>query len=256
VRLASAVDAYDYYLRGLASCHLNTQKDIDVGLKLFYQSIECDPAYAPAYGMASWCYQRRKGLGWATIPKRDVAEAKRLALRAAELGKNDPVALYSAGFTLAYLIGDLEHGAELTERALALNPNLAAACTYSALIHVYLGEPEAAIEHANRALRLSPLDAFTQHVSRSAIAQAHFVAGRYEEAAAWAEKTFREILRVGAAAYALLNRVEDARRIIARLRVLHPRLTAKAAAEQMPLRRPADLSAYLEGLRRAGLPEE
>src|SRR5208282_4437345 len=40
-----SLDAYDYYLRGLASCHLNTQKDHDLGLKLFYQSIECDPAY-------------------------------------------------------------------------------------------------------------------------------------------------------------------------------------------------------------------
>ena len=189
-------------------------------------------------------------------------EARRLALRAAELGKDDPVALYSAGFTLAYLIGDLDRGAALTERALALDPNLATAWTYSALIQVYLGRPDAAIEHANRALRLSPLDAFTQHVGRSAIAQAHFIAGRYEVAAAWAEKMLLEYpdyqaaLRVGAAAYALLDRIDDASRLVARLRALYPRLTVGAVPELMPLRRPADLAAYLQGLRRAGLPEK
>ncbi len=47
------------------------------------------------------------------------------------------------------------------------------------MIHVYLGEADVAIEHAHRALRLSPLDAFTQHVGQSAIAQAHFIAARY-----------------------------------------------------------------------------
>ena len=36
----------------------------DEALRLFYRAIELDPDFAPAYGMAAWCYGRRKANGW------------------------------------------------------------------------------------------------------------------------------------------------------------------------------------------------
>ena len=46
----------------------------------------------------------------------------------------------------------------LLDRGLALNPNLAFAWHFSALTKAWLGQPEIAIEHAARAIRLSPQD--------------------------------------------------------------------------------------------------
>jgi predicted ATPase len=59
-----------------------------------------------------------------TDREQETAEADRLARRAGELGKDDAVALCSAGFALVVVVGDLDDGAALIARALALNPNL------------------------------------------------------------------------------------------------------------------------------------
>ena len=74
------------------------------------------------------------------------------------MGKDDAVALCTAGIALAYVVGDLDDGAAFADRALVLNPNLAWAWLFSGWIKVWLGEPEIAIEHFARAMRLSPQD--------------------------------------------------------------------------------------------------
>ena len=67
--------------------------------------------------------------------------------------------LVRRGFALAYVVGEVDEGATLmTDRALVLNPNLAWAWLFSGWVKVCLGEPEVAIEHVDRAMRLSPND--------------------------------------------------------------------------------------------------
>ena len=77
-----------------------------------------------------------------------------------------------------------------SHQALLLNPNLARAWHLSGWVRVGLGEPEVAIEHLARAMRLSPLD-FRFHNMQSATAFAHLHAGRYHEATERAEKALR-----------------------------------------------------------------
>jgi tetratricopeptide (TPR) repeat protein len=52
----------------------------------------------------------------------------------------------------------LDDAATFVDRALVLNPNLAGAWYASGWVRVHRGEPEIAIEHFARAMRLSPLD--------------------------------------------------------------------------------------------------
>ena len=94
------LDAYDYYLRGLAGVHQWTKEGNDEALSHFYRAIELDPNFASAYGMAARCYAQRKASGWVTDRAGAIAEAARLARRAAELGKDDAVALGTAGIAL------------------------------------------------------------------------------------------------------------------------------------------------------------
>ena len=94
---------------------------------MFYKAIELDPDFASAYAMAAWCHFWRKVNGWMTDRTQEIAEGTRLARRAVELGKDDAVALTRGGHALAHFDGDLDGGIALVDRALVLDPNLAAA---------------------------------------------------------------------------------------------------------------------------------
>src|SRR5262249_45479455 len=146
--------------------------------------------------------------------------------RAVDLGSEDAVALWGAA-TAFSIVGDLSKAAVAIERALLLNPNLAAAWIFSASTRARLGEPELAIEHAKQALRLSPLDPF-RFVIYGAMGTAHFFAGRYEDAILWSEKSVTDWSyympgqRFLAASYALAGRTEEAKKAIATLRQMVP----------------------------------
>jgi len=86
-----SLDAYDYFLLGMASLHQWTKESNDEALRLFPHSIELDPGFASAYGMAAWCYVWRRVNGW--MGDRDVTKVVGLARRAIELGADDAVAL-------------------------------------------------------------------------------------------------------------------------------------------------------------------
>jgi tetratricopeptide (TPR) repeat protein len=140
--------------------------------------------------MAARCYLQRKGFGWVEDREREIAETKRLARQAEEFGRDDAVALCAAGFSLVVVVGKLEDGAALIDRAVSLNPNLGWAWLVSALAKAYQGESETALEHAHRAMRLSPQDPQMSGMHVAA-AFAHFVGGRYDAALMEAEKAVR-----------------------------------------------------------------
>jgi adenylate cyclase len=257
----ASLDAYDYFLRGMASFHLFTRDSLLEAGRLFQRATELDPNYATPYGMAAWCVQLSKTNGWLADREREIADGVRLARRAAALGKDDPTALWSGGHSLAYLAGEVESGAAHIDRALVLNPNLAAAWSASGWLRIYLGEPANAIERFERAMRLSPLDPFT-YFGCTGIALAHVFADHYDEAASWGTKASHEqpnwatSLRVAAIACALSDRMVEAREAMARLREIDPALRlSNLERVAPPFRRPVDLARFTEGLRKAGLPQ-
>jgi adenylate cyclase len=255
-----SLDAYDYYLRGMAALHGWTRPYIDEALPLFFKAIELDPNFASAHGMAAWCYVLRKANGWMVDRGQEIATAERLALRATELGKDDAVALSRAGHALAFVAGDLTGGAEFIDRALTLNPNLAAAWLFSGWVRANLGEPELALDHLARSMRMSPFDPLMFGM-QNGFAMAHFIAGRYAEAASWAEKSLRErpdympSMRFLAAANALLGHLDIAAKAVVRMRQLDPEFRLSNLANVVPFHRPEDLARLADGLRKAGLPE-
>jgi tetratricopeptide (TPR) repeat protein len=256
----SSLDAYDYYLRGMAAVHLWSKDGNVQALRHFHRAIELDPAFASAYGMAARCYSQRKAGGWAGGGSAGIAEAKRLAWRSAELGSDDALALATAGIALAYVVGDLDDGAAFIDQALALNPNLAWAWLFSGYVKAWLGDAETAIEHINRAMRLSPQDSQFFNM-QAAAAAAHFVAGRYAEAMSSAAMAVRRhpdyILAnsVLAASAALAGQSAEAERVVTHMREVHPRLSVSHLMEVFPVRPPEARARWAEGLRRAGIPE-
>jgi adenylate cyclase len=255
-----SLDAYDYFLRAMASFYQRSRHANDDALRLFYKAIEFDPDFAAAYGMAAWCHAWRKLSGWMTDHAREIAEGTRLAWRATEVGQEDAVALARGGHALALLAGDLDSGVAFIDRALALDPNLARGWYASGWVRAYRGDLEVAIEHQARAMRLSPLDPTLYHM-RVGTAFAHMLAGRFDEASSWAERAFREepnyhpAAIVKSASNALAGRTAEAREAMQHLRQIDPTLRISNLRERHPIRRPEDLARFADGLRLSGLPE-
>lgn len=185
---------------------------------------------------------------------------RRLARLATELGRDDAIALCTAGMALQFVVGKADEGEALIQRALALNPNLAWAWFFGGWIRVWHGEPEVAIERLGRALRLSPNDPHSFGM-QSAMAAAHFIAGRYAEALSWAEVAVREKpnfllpLYMMAASAALAGRQATAEKAIAQVRIIDPNLRLSTLGSYLPFQREEYLAKVVEGLRLAGLPE-
>jgi tetratricopeptide (TPR) repeat protein len=202
-----------------------------------------------------------KSNSWLADPKGEVAEDVRLARRAVAIGKDDPAALAPGGGVLGYLAGELENGITLVDRAIHLNPNLAMAWNFGGFMRTYLGEHAGAIEHFERAIRLSPLDLLA-YLIYAGISEAHLFAGRYEEAVSWARKAALEKAdwatpeRTMAIACAPSGRIVEAREALDRMRAIEPdyRLSIHLA-RIAPWRRAEDRALIIEGLLRAGLPE-
>jgi TolB-like protein/tetratricopeptide (TPR) repeat protein len=255
------LDAYDYFLRGLANVHRWHREANGEALKNFRSAIERDPRFASAYGMAARCYSQRKACGWMTDRLQETAEAERLAWLAVEFGKDDAIALCTAGIVLAYVVGNLEDGSSLIDRALVLNPNLAWAWVFGSWVKIWLGESDAATERAARAMRLSPSDPEVLFFMQAAKAYSHFLAGRYAEAWSWAQTAMRQrpdfviSLCVAAASGALAGRLAEAQATMARLRQLEPALRIADLKELSPFDQPDDAARWEEALRKAGLPE-
>src|SRR5262249_15728914 len=88
-----SLDAYDLFLRGLANIYKWTREGNEKALRLYYKAIELDPEFSAAYAAAAACFTVRKAFGWVFDQEQEAAEARRLALRAVQLGKDDAFVL-------------------------------------------------------------------------------------------------------------------------------------------------------------------
>jgi TolB-like protein/tetratricopeptide (TPR) repeat protein len=252
------LDAHDYYLRGMANFHQQTKETNSEALRLFFKAIELDPDFALPHGLGGICYSRRKTRGWVTNHAQESREAERLARRAVELGRDDAVALYTAGFTLAHVVGDLDAGANLIDAALAIDPNSAGGWYYGGWVKILLGEPEQAIAYQARSMRLSPMDPLLG-LMRAATGFAHLLAGRYDEAIWWAQRAclnqpnYPVAWRLLASSSALSGRLDQAQKALARALQLDPGLEMSTLSHYATWRRAEDFEHYAEGLRLAGL---
>ena len=257
-----SLNAYDHYLRALPRYRTSLAENQEA-LQLLSAATKLDPSYAAAYGLAARCYQFQKFMGWVPPAHPGLDEGVRLARVASELGRNDSEALWMAGLALVQLVGEMDHGHDLIDRSLSLNPNSASAWTASCLVHTYLGDCETAIDHFHRSQRLNPLDR-SHHIHWNIVGLAYFAAGRVEEADAAADKTLKARptyppgLRLKVATCGLLGRIEEGRAYVERLLAVHPECSVAWIRDfwgPLMKRSPAALTNYIEGSRRVGVPE-
>lgn len=259
-KATESLQAYDYYLRGLADFYRITRSGNDDSLANLRRAIELDPNYATAYGFAARTYVQRNTGGWVKDYGREWGEAERLARRAIELGQDDAVALSCAAFALCELCGDPKSAVLCVDRATELSPSLASAWLYSAWIRCEIADVETALAHIQCVRRLSPYDpqGYSLH---SCEGLAHFSAGAYARAMESAEAAMQvksdfvlaHCLAMASAANAGLMEAAAAARVRA-LRTA-PSLSISRVSRIQPFYDKGVEEAWFSGLHRAGLPE-
>jgi adenylate cyclase len=252
-------DAYDLYLQALPHVFTTTGEENREALRLLDRALALDPNYAVALGLKAWCHQQSYLRGWGGDDDADRMAAERAARRALALGRDDPTALALGGFVVSLLARDHEAGLAALGRAVALNPNSALAFGASALVHCFAGDYGATVEHAQRALRLSPFDPLSFR-PLIALAYAHLFTDRPEEAAQYAARAvqtnpdFDLCHAVLVASLVELGKLDEAREAASRLMAAFPTFRI-AQRRRAGFRDTARFEAWLVALRRAGLPD-
>jgi TolB-like protein len=258
-KLPESMEAWDYIVRGRWHALGLTRQDSAESQRLLRVCLERYPDYVPALAALSYSLTNDVFLGWSNDIPAWLAEARQLAERAALLDNNDAWVRCAIGVS-HFTAKEPDKAVHHLRKAIELNPSFALGHGYLAVQLAFAGEAEQAIEEAEIAIRLSPRDPelFCFFV---AIGTAHFVAGRFEQAAAWAEKSIRERAgvpgprRLLATSLAHLGRVDEAREVVRRVLEITPHATVANIQRAIHFGRPKDLERYISGLRLAGLPE-
>jgi adenylate cyclase len=253
-----SLDAYDLYLRALPFAYTSMPEDADKALGFLEQAIKLEPDFAAAHAIIAWCNEQRYLRGGLDDG------AKAIALHHARLaiatGGDDATVLAIAGLVIGFLEPrEYEMAISAFDRSLAISNSSALALGFSAVTRAWHGESTIAIEQAERALRLSPFDPLS-NIRYMAIAIAHFVAGRFEEAASAASRAIQANPRFSppywmrAAALATLDRIDEAQAVAQQLFKVQPQFTITSITSA-PFANPEILAALGHALHRVGLPE-
>ena len=255
--------AYDYLLLGLERFkHMSREQNAEAR-SMFQKAVDLDPQYARAHALLAathvWDVYRETSTD-ESLDKGYESLERALAL--------DDDSWSRAVFGLTLFMRREDEEAEIQfQRALALNSNDAEVAAYWANVLVYLGRLGEALEWIGMAKRLNPFPPPWYHWYR---ALALYSAREYEQAAS-TFKEMRPLHRSGhaylAACYAHMNRMDEARAEIAIFVEASQRQLRESGQNARPAtiglaleragryRNPSDREHFLDGLRKAGLPE-
>ncbi|GEO17842.1 adenylate/guanylate cyclase domain-containing protein [Microvirga aerophila] len=244
--------AYDLCVRARALVGRSPEAEREATL-LLQQAIALDPGYAEAYRWLAFnLWTTWVHCGGPIEPNRH--RAVELAERAVALDRHDAGSRWVLGLLLAYEGRWSESDAEYAT-ALKLDPNHADAWAMQSELLTYNGQPAAAIEGVQKALRLNPHPVGWYYW---ALGLAQYGARQYENAVETLcnEATYRTASRrILAASLAQLGRMDEARQEAALFMVSNPHFTISFWAASQPFRDEAMRDHFVEGYRKAGLPE-
>ena len=255
-RRSNDFSAYDLCLRAQ---HLQswTRDGSAESLRLASRALEIDPRSSFAATLAGECHLRNVRLGWAADPKSEIAEGMRLLRLALSIDRNATLALSLLGNAIASFSDDYDTAREMVDRAVALNPNSSRIWELRGFAYLAAGEPEEAIRSFERRIRLSPFDPLL-FSTLAGMSVALIGLRRFDEAISVAKKAVRQnplypfAYRCLASALAHLGHEAEARVAVAGLLELEPDFRI---SERVTYRDLSRLQLYIDGLRKAGLPD-
>src|SRR5712672_984035 len=256
-RRPNNLSAYDLCLRAFPHLYSWTRGGSTEALRLASRALEIDPRYGFAATQAGSCHLINVNQGWTADPKSEIAEGLRLIRLALSIDGNDDVALSILGWATASFSDDYDTARKMGDRAVALNANSAFAWELRGFTYELAGQPEEAIRSFERAIRLSPFDPWLPR-RFTGMGIALIGLGRFDEAVAAAKnalqtnQTYGPAYRCLAAALAHLGRDAEAGKTVAQHLEIEPHFRI---SEWVAHTGQWQAQMYIDGLRKAGLPE-
>ena len=181
-------DSYDCYLRGNALFAQRNPEATDKALALLRKAISLNPEFALAHSRAAACLLMRPEHGGRSLTAEERSEALQLTSRALELAEDNEWVLGWAAIIFVVLSGEVERGADLIDRALAINPNFSYAWNGRGWISVIVGDGARALDSFDHAIRLNPTDDWAAVTSMQGKMSALWVMDRFSEALELADR--------------------------------------------------------------------
>ena len=245
--------AYGLVLRGRQLVELYTQEGNAHARRLFDEAATIAPDYGRVFSSLSRTHNLDWRYSWSEAPEQSLHSAVELAQRAIDLDRLDARGFSESGFANLYM---KRHDRALAEysRALELNPNDADIIAEYADALVYVGESDKSIELLGQAMRLNPHypDWYLWY-----LADAYNASQRHSDVIATVRQMRNpdEGRRLLAANFAHLGMTDEARAEAEAVMRLHPNFTIGQWKHRPPYRDQAVIERYVEGLRKAGLPD-
>ncbi len=252
---AASVEAYELFLKGRELHYRYTRADNAEARALLEASRRLDPGFAPAAAFLCTVLIAAYINAWVDDPEAALATAHDIGCEAVALDQGLPYAHVALGNACLWMRQHERALAELAE-AIAVDPNFADAYMLLGWALHFAGRPEEGIPQIERGMRLDPNYA---PLRSHWLAQALFLAGRFEEAAGQLRKRLtsqphsdvsRALL---ASVYGHLGMPEAAQAEWAELLRIEPDFSVERRRRIMPYRNAADFDRFPEGLRKAGI---
>jgi TolB-like protein/cytochrome c-type biogenesis protein CcmH/NrfG len=226
LRNPQSLDAWESFHRGLWHMYRFTAIDNERAQEMFRRAVTLDPGFARAYSGLSFTHFQNAFLLRPEERQDEIARAMDTAGESLVADDRDPAAHWALGRAL-WLLGDVGAANDALSTSVDLSPNFAMGHYALSFVNSQSGDAGAAIRAADQSLALSPFDPllFGFHGAR---AMALFRFGSYAEAADFAMKAVARpnahvhIQAIAVHCLAAAGRIEEARRMVAAIRIDHP----------------------------------
>jgi TolB-like protein len=251
-----SLGAWECVIRALSLIGRGTRNENAKAESLCRRAIMLAPGCARAHSLLSWAVLRR--LDWAGDVLSTLPEAREHAVAGLQLDERDPWAHLSQA-VVSFRLREQGEAERAARRALELNPNFALA--HARLAHFLAGHGagQEAIEYAQRALRLNPVDRHVGTYATMAMAASQLADGSMREASGWARKTIENSPEWPAghawftAALAMSGAFSEAAKAREAFLRIRPQFSLAWADRNFPIAG-AQRDNLIEGLHRAGVP--
>ena len=250
-------DAYELLLRGLEALRRYSPGTNEEAREFFKKAAAIDPGYARAHANIAYTHIMDVFSGYTKEPARSLELAKQ-SLTAAMQQDSKISQIYLTQSDLFRIQRRYDKSLAAARKAIQLDPNSDSGYIALAFTLNYMGRHKEGLSSVDIALRLDP-NASVFHFFAKAMALFHLE--RYGEAASALTKLVQrnpQFLRgrlLLAATYGQLGRTSDAEWEAMEATSLLDGLSIAQQRKIIPYKRQADVNRYLEGLRKAGLPE-
>ena len=237
-----------------------TRDDFNDAIDLIDEVLQSDPTNTMALADLAYNWHMGGLFGWTKEPLSVAMERMGEAARRAVAADDQEAAAQTTLAVYELFTNQHDDAIRRLHRAIELDPNSSFARGYLGAALSFAGEPDRSLAVLQEAMRLSPRDPFLWIFHATAgdaeFNLGHFDAaiGEYRKALETGQREFAIYMNL-AAAYAQAGQLEEARVETAEVLRINPAFTIESWKRIVVFKDSKDLEHYVDGLRKAGLPD-